>query len=186
MNNLQIISYKLQFSKKGFTLVELLVVMAIIGILASVGVASYSQSRAAARDAKRISDISKLQIAIEQYYNANGGYPPYPTINPLVGTNIHYAVGDADFKNSLVPTYLDTIPRDPNVSIDTDANNYKYAFDYPSVGVFKYVLWTKFETQSTSLNREDEIDEGQYIPPTSPGGWPGCDDVGKNYCVGVR
>lgn len=60
---------------KGFTLIELLVVIAIIGILSSVVLASLNTARAKARDAKRLSDMHQMQVALELYYNSFGGYP---------------------------------------------------------------------------------------------------------------
>jgi type II secretion system protein G len=62
-------------SSRGFTLIELLVVIAIIGILASVILASLNSARAKARDARRVSDLHQLQIALEEYYDQYGSYP---------------------------------------------------------------------------------------------------------------
>ena len=58
----------------GFTLLELLVVITIIGLLASVGLASYTRAQARARDAKRQSDITSLRNALEIYYSENNVY----------------------------------------------------------------------------------------------------------------
>ena len=58
-------------SLRGFTLIELLVVIAIIGILSSVVLASLNSARQKGRDAKRISDVKQLQLALELYYDAN-------------------------------------------------------------------------------------------------------------------
>lgn len=60
---------------KGFTLIELLVVIAIIGILSSVVLASLSTARQKSRDAKRISDVGQIQLALELFYDANQTYP---------------------------------------------------------------------------------------------------------------
>jgi prepilin-type N-terminal cleavage/methylation domain-containing protein len=60
--------------KRGFTLIELLVVIAIIGILSSIVLASLNSARQKGRDARRISDIKQLQLALELYYDANGQY----------------------------------------------------------------------------------------------------------------
>jgi prepilin-type N-terminal cleavage/methylation domain-containing protein len=61
--------------KKGFTLIELLVVIAIIGILSSVVLASLSTARQKSRDAKRISDLGQVQLALELYFDASQSYP---------------------------------------------------------------------------------------------------------------
>ena len=59
----------------GFTLVELLIVIAIIGILASIVLVSLSSARTKARDTKRIQEISQIQSALELYYAQYGYYP---------------------------------------------------------------------------------------------------------------
>ena len=70
---------------KGFTLIELLVVIAIIGILSSVVLASLNSARRKARDARRVSDMGQLQLALEMYYNDNTAYPlTADTLSPLV------------------------------------------------------------------------------------------------------
>jgi prepilin-type N-terminal cleavage/methylation domain-containing protein len=61
--------------KKGFTVLEVLVVIAIIGILAAVAVYSLSVTRASNRDAKRISDISVLRAALSQHWLQKATYP---------------------------------------------------------------------------------------------------------------
>ncbi len=82
---------------RGFTLIELLVVIAIIGILASIVMVSLASAKAKARDAKRISDIKTIQLALEEYYTDNLSYP------------ISLA--------QLTPSYLPSIPYDSNYSV---------------------------------------------------------------------
>ena len=74
-------------SPKGFTLLELLVVIGIIGLLASIMVVNLTGARKRARDTKRVADIRNLQTAAEDYYGKNSKYPT--TIKDLVdGTQI--------------------------------------------------------------------------------------------------
>ena len=60
---------------RGFTLIELLVVIAIIGILSSVVLASLNSAREKARDARRVSDLKQMQVALELYYDSHNAYP---------------------------------------------------------------------------------------------------------------
>lgn len=66
---------KLKMKKTGFTLVELLVVISIIGILTLVSVSSYINAQIKARDAQRKSDLDQSSKALMLYYADTGTFP---------------------------------------------------------------------------------------------------------------
>jgi prepilin-type N-terminal cleavage/methylation domain-containing protein len=61
--------------RSGFTLVELIVVIATIGILATITVIGLTRYQADTRDAKRAASVSVISEALEKYYDENGEYP---------------------------------------------------------------------------------------------------------------
>jgi len=60
----------------GFTIVELLIVIVVIGVLAAISVAAYSGIQGKARDSQRLQDLASIQKALELYKVENGRYPP--------------------------------------------------------------------------------------------------------------
>ena len=64
-------------TKKGFTLVEIIVVMVIIGTLATIGIQSYSASLKQGRDVKRKFDIEQIKQAVESFRVKYGEYPQF-------------------------------------------------------------------------------------------------------------
>lgn len=59
---------------RGFTMIEIMVVMVIIGLLATLGGASYTRSIGRGRDARRIEDMKSVQKGFEMYYSRYEGY----------------------------------------------------------------------------------------------------------------
>lgn len=117
---------KITSHKAGFTLIEILVVISIIGILSSIVLASINQSRAKARDAQIIAGVDALKKALELYNDANGRYPASVGDGPRVGgftpwyTSIKGNDTDPILKNALAP-YLSQLPN-PGM---TGVNNFK-------------------------------------------------------------
>lgn len=80
-------SNNLSLNKKGFTLVELLIVVAIIAILAAIGFAVLGNQSGSARDAKRKADIDQIAKAYEVHYNLETGvYKPLTNADFTSGT----------------------------------------------------------------------------------------------------
>ena len=62
-------------NNRGFTLIELLVVIAIIGLVASVVLASLNSARKKSRDARRVSDLKEIKLALSIFFDDNQRYP---------------------------------------------------------------------------------------------------------------
>jgi prepilin-type N-terminal cleavage/methylation domain-containing protein len=70
-------SSKIKKSSKGFTIVELLIVIVVIGILAALVLNSFRGVQERARDTERRTDINAQATQLEVYYTDNGGYPQF-------------------------------------------------------------------------------------------------------------
>lgn len=84
----------LKLSQKGFTLFELLMVMMIMSILASIAVPSYKRSQVKARESVLAEDLYQMRRSIDAYFADRGRYPD--SLDQLVQNK-----------------YLRDIPRDP-------------------------------------------------------------------------
>lgn len=90
--------------ERGFTLVELLVVISIIAILSVIGITVFSSAQKSARDARRRGDLIALKNAIVQYSLANHSLPPEG------GCSGNWS---AAFVSALEPAYITKVPVDP-------------------------------------------------------------------------
>jgi prepilin-type N-terminal cleavage/methylation domain-containing protein len=68
-------------TSSGFTIVELLIVIVIIGILAALVITTYTGIQQKARDTERRTDINALQSHVEAYFAENGKYPSLANFN---------------------------------------------------------------------------------------------------------
>lgn len=92
--------------KKGFTLMELLIVIAVIGILISIATASYSSAQKKARDSRRKGDLKAMQNALEQYYSANSGQYPAGTYPNTGALTAEYLPNGAPLDPKLLINYI--------------------------------------------------------------------------------
>jgi len=129
-------------SRAGFTIVELLVVVSIIGILAAVGVSLFSEPRAKSRDARRESDIKELRKGLSLYSNDYGAYPICDLVALDGSTDcLSKALRDAGA--------MSATPRDPRNNNGTCLTNNAFAYCYESNNNgTNYSLYYRIETSS--------------------------------------
>ncbi len=70
-----------KFNKKGFTIVELLIVIVVIGILAALVITTFTGIQQRARNTERETDIKAVHGLLEAYYAQKGAYPTLAQIN---------------------------------------------------------------------------------------------------------
>lgn len=90
--------------KPGFTIVELLIVIVVIAILASITIVAYSGIQTRAHDAQRLSVMNSLKKSLEEYYTINGTYPE-------CGSYVCTSTGYGGVINSLPISFK--VPNDP-------------------------------------------------------------------------
>ncbi len=94
--------------QKGFTLIEILIVVAIIAILASVVLVGLGPTQQKGRDARRLSDLRETQNALELYYNQYGQYPTVSGTGAAAWTALSTAITGANIGIS------QPLPNDPS------------------------------------------------------------------------
>ncbi|MCX6810692.1 MAG: prepilin-type N-terminal cleavage/methylation domain-containing protein [Candidatus Berkelbacteria bacterium] len=116
-------------SKRAFTLIELLIVIAIISIVSVFIIVSVRNAQSRARDVQRVADLAKINSAVQLYYRENGFYPP--TLNVLVSGK-----------------YLTSIPTDPK------SGTYKYLLNSAGVSCYKILITS---VENPTLNQYKSI-----------------------------
>lgn len=102
---------------KGFTIVELLIVIVVIGILATLVIVTFTGIQQKARDSKRKTDLNALDSHAEAYYASNGYYPTLKDLQTasFLSTSL----------KGFDPSAL-TDPKGGAISGTTSATNYSY------------------------------------------------------------
>lgn len=114
--------------QKGFTIVELLIVIVVIGILAAITIVAYNGIQQRARDSERSQELNTIQKALELYQADKGGYPlcgatSGPNLTPVLTSG----TVSACLTDELVPAYISAVPSDPT---NSGAFQYWYGSGY--------------------------------------------------------
>lgn len=106
-------------TRRGFTILEILVVIVVVGILATVAVYALNVTRAANRDDKRISDVSVLRAGLSQYWLEQATYPASTGVNlGEQGANADKLTssGFVSANDPSTPVYLLQVPVGPKAN----------------------------------------------------------------------
>lgn len=77
-------------TQKGFTIVELLIVIVVIGILAALVITTYNGIQQKGRNTERTTDLKAVQGQLEAYYAQNGAYPATSQLGATSATNVSF------------------------------------------------------------------------------------------------
>jgi len=109
-------STHLNVARRGFTLVELLAVIVIIGILASMALYAASRAMVAAKNGTIAMDIKTIETDLQAYFGTKGSYPPdlvfvngIPAATRLQGIRAHFS--------KMAPRYTGPMPLTPETPL---------------------------------------------------------------------
>lgn len=119
--------------KRAFTLIEVLVVVAIIAILTIAVIVGLTGQRDKASDARAKSDLDRLKIAFEDYYNDHNCYPPAA-----------WFASAADCNSGNLKPYLNAIPCDPKTGLP-------YKLETDTTGCTWFKLYTNIQSTSSTV-----------------------------------
>lgn len=161
----------------GFTMIEIMIVMTIIGMIVAMGGAAYSNAVRQGRDARRKVDLDQIRSALE-LYRSNSPDGTYP---------VDSFAGNTDYTN---PPYLDQTKISSYIQIPLDpGTKQKYFYRAYQAGGTRqscleggpycrdYTLATRLETSKVTTTCGNIADNRCYLPD-------GKTTANCNYCVG--
>lgn len=137
-------------TRRGFTLIEILIVVAIIAILASVVLVGLGPTQRAGRDARRISDLRQTQTGLELYYSKCGFYPGTAALAACGAANNAAATTWAAMSASLTGSSIgvNQIPNDPNTAAT-------YFYGTPGASANTYTIGATLEDVNNQALNSD-------------------------------
>ena len=137
-------------NKAGFTIVELLIVIVVIGILAAITIVAFNGIQERGRDATRGSDIRALKTALSMYKVDNDHYP-------TVCATMYYNCNASNLASVLIPKYIDKIPSDPK----TGTSGYFYEYVSDAAPSNRYGIRVRYESKP-ECKTGDNINPGWF------------------------
>ena len=165
-------SFRTSSRARAFTLVELMVVVAIIAILTGILVTNLSGAKAKARDGKRISDVGQIQLGLELYFDRCHQYPAVITNDSQTacttnsGTTVHLS------------DYINPVPTPPS---GFNVTSYDYATNSVNgSNPTDYILHTKLESYNEVIK--------DALPSNAYGSAFTCSNTAASldYCIGPK
>jgi len=166
--------------ESGFTLIELMVVIVIIAVLATIGAVMYSSTQKAARISKRIGDLQAVQLALETYKASNGAYPRTDNVANSVGFRSECSqwvgVSSDQVVPGLVPQFMAVLPSDPQ-SNKVGTNCYIYNSNGTD---YKFADYYALELADSDLSNQPQLIDPMQV---NLGTCPTRTDVGRRWAV---
>lgn len=137
---------------KGFTLVEVLIVIIVMGILSTIGMVIYTKLQANVRDQSRRADLSVVQESLERYYQKNG---EYPAANLIMNASVDSVKTLLDISNDAALTApgaangVNSFTASPVSTPSTTQYGYDANTSCVGNGCLKYTLYYRQETDNT-------------------------------------
>lgn len=127
----------LKNKSKGFTIVELLIVIVVIGILATLVIVTFSGIQQKARNSQRETDVNALTSHIEAYYAQTGNYPTYAQVH------------DGTWRSTNMKGL------DPEALKDPKGNDLAHASTGAVAGTYGYNYYPSHSTDGTECTSAD-------------------------------